>query len=49
MQATFFQKVLLTMIAGLIAASLIWFYKNMIQKANEDINVNWRTNSGQAR
>jgi hypothetical protein len=35
---SFMQKVLLTMFWGLCAAGLIEFYKNIIWRANEDIN-----------
>jgi len=42
MQATFIQKVILTIVAAFFASCLVWFYKNIIQKGNEDINVNWR-------
>lgn len=45
MQATFLQKVFLTAICAFFAAGLIWFYKNMIQKADEEINVNWRNST----
>jgi len=42
MQATFFQKVILTLVAAFFASCLVWFYKNIIQKGDEDINKNWR-------
>ena len=37
-QNSFLQKVCLTIFWGLCAAGLIEFYKNMIWRANEDIN-----------
>ena len=42
MQATFLQKVILTLVAAFFASCLVWFYKNIIQKGDEDINKNWR-------
>ena len=36
---------MLTLIVAFFAACLIWFYKNIIQKADEEINRNWRTNT----
>jgi hypothetical protein len=35
---SFFQKVFLTMFLGVCAAGAILFYKNIVWKANEDIN-----------
>jgi hypothetical protein len=43
MYGTFLQKVILTMIAALFASFLIEFYKNIIQRADNDINRDWRT------
>lgn len=42
MHGTFLQKVILTLIAALFASGLVEFYKNIIQRADEDINKNWR-------
>jgi preprotein translocase subunit SecG len=42
MQATFVQKVILTLVAAFFASCLVWFYKNIIQKGDDDINKNWR-------
>ena len=46
MQATFCQKVILTLVAAFFAACLVWFYKNIIEKGDEEINKNWRNNAG---
>jgi preprotein translocase subunit SecG len=42
MHATFIQKVILTLIVAFFASCLVWFYKNIIQKGDDDINKNWR-------
>ena len=42
MQNTFLQKVILTVIAGFLAASLIEFYKNFIQGADDALNAGYR-------
>ncbi len=42
MQGTFIQKVILTLVAAFFASCLVWFYKNIIQKGDEEINKNWR-------
>ncbi len=38
MQATFFQKFILTIVSGFFAACLVWFYINIVERANNDIN-----------
>jgi hypothetical protein len=43
MYGTFPQKVVLTIIAALLASGVIEFYKNFIQRADNDINRDWRT------
>ena len=43
MQATFLQKVILTLIAAFFASCLVEFYKNVIQGADNDLNGAWRT------
>jgi preprotein translocase subunit SecG len=43
MHGTFLQKVVLTLVAAFFASCLVWFYKNIIQRADNDINRDWRT------
>ena len=43
MHGTFLQKVMLTMILALLTSGLIEFYKNVIQRADNEINRDWRT------
>ncbi|HEX4083953.1 MAG TPA: hypothetical protein VHY22_03500 [Chthoniobacteraceae bacterium] len=45
MHGTFLQRVILTLFFALCAAGLIEFYKNVIQRADNDINRDWRTTS----
>jgi len=42
MHGTFLQKVLLTMLVALLASGFVEFYKNIIQRADNDINRDWR-------
>jgi len=42
MHATFLQKVVLTIICALFASGLVEFYKNFVQKADIEINRDWR-------
>jgi len=42
MQGTCLQKVIIVMIAALFASGLIEFYKNFIQRADREINQDWR-------
>lgn len=46
MQATFFQKLILAVLAGFAAACLVWFYRNIIEKGNDEINKNYRNSTG---
>ena len=48
MQMSFLQKIVLTIIAGFFAACLVDFYRNMVEKADYELNQSWRNNSGQA-
>jgi len=43
MHGTFLQKVVLTLVFALCTSLLIEFYKNVIQRADNDINRDWRT------
>ena len=43
MHGTFLQRVFLTIFLGLVASGFIEFYKNIIQRADNDINRDWRT------
>ncbi len=43
MHGTFLQRVFLTLFLALCASGLIEFYKNIIQRADNDINRDWRT------
>ena len=42
MHATFLQKVILALVAAFFASCLIWFYKNIVQQGERDVNENWR-------
>ena len=42
MHGSFLQRVMLTLIIAFFAACLIWFYKNVIQKGDREINEEWR-------
>jgi hypothetical protein len=46
MQATFWQKLLLSIIAGFFAACLVQFYKNFIQGADDAINKGYQNRAG---
>ena len=48
MQMTFLQKIVLTIVAGFCAACLVSFYKNMVEKADYELNQSWRNTSGQS-
>ncbi len=43
MQATFFQKVLLTMICSFFAACLFYVYVHIVQEAFYESNDGWKT------
>ena len=43
MHGTFLQKVVLTIFIAFCASLVIEFYKNFIQKADAEINRNWRS------
>jgi len=43
MHGTFLQRVILTLIIALFASLFVEFYKNIIQRADNDINRDWRT------
>jgi hypothetical protein len=42
MHGTFLQRVVLTIFIALCASGFIEFYKNIIQRADNDINGAWR-------
>ena len=43
MNHSFMQRVFLTMFLALCASGFVEFYKNIIQRADNDINRDWRT------
>ena len=43
MHGSFLQRVVLTLFLAFLAACLIYFYKNVIQKGDKEINEDWRT------
>lgn len=43
MQATFFQKFFLAMIAGFFAACLLYGYRHIVQEAFYESNEGWKT------
>ena len=44
MQATFFQKLLLSLIAAAVLGGLVEFYKTFIEGADQALNGNKKTN-----
>jgi hypothetical protein len=46
MEATFWQKLVVTILAGFFAACLIEFYKHFIQGADDAINKGYNARSG---
>ena len=44
--ATFFQKVILTVIAGFFAACLVWFYQNIVEGGNRAVNGAYTNTTG---
>ncbi len=46
MRMTFLQKIVLTIVAGFCAACLVSFYRNMVEKADYELNQSWRNSSG---
>jgi hypothetical protein len=41
MHGTFLQKVVLTLVLALFTSGLIEFYKNFVQRADNEINRDW--------
>jgi hypothetical protein len=46
MHATFFQKIILTLIAGFFAACLVEFYKNIIIAGDQSVNGGFNNRGG---
>jgi len=42
MHGSFLQRVVLTLFLAFLASCLIYFYKNVVQKGDKEINEDWR-------